>query len=167
MIYLYDFYESQVKNIPYKIGNLIFTKDTGNIYYDSEEGRINLKDNIKFISTESERMSMLAPLPNRIYCVLDSGKMYMYTTDWIKIGSNSFEIISNEMLSTDGWVENTYTVSNELIKYFHTVKMHPDLSTEDIFTNAGLSITNVKNGYFTITATSVPTSPIFVTFYLQ
>ena len=167
MIYLYDFYESQVKSIPYKIGNLIFTKDTANIYYDSEEGRINLKDNVRFIATESERISMLAPLPNRIYCVLDSGKMYMYTTDWIKIGSNSFEIIPNEMLSTDGWVENTYTVSNELIKYFHTIKMSPDLSTEDIFTNAELSVTNVKNGSFTITATSVPTSPIFITFYLQ
>ena len=167
MIYLFDFYQSQVDSIPYKLGNIIFTKDTCNVYYDSEEGRINLKDNIRFIAKESERVSMFAPLPNKLYCVLDSGKLYIYNNEWIKIGNNSFEIIPNEMLSVDGWVDNTYTVSNELIKYFHTVKMIPDLSVEDIFINAGLNITDIKDGSFIITATSVPTSPIFITFYLQ
>lgn len=169
MIKLYDLYQSQADTLPIESGNLILCRDNGNILFDTVDGtRINMKDNIIFLSSENVRTSMLAPLPNKIYCVLDSGKMYLYDgSNWLPIGSNNFIIIPNVTLDPSNWSGNSYTVQDSRIKYFHSIQAIYDLSIQDLVDECGLSIGTVSDGSFKITCTTAPTYPLYATFFLQ
>ena len=169
MVKLFDLNKSQVSSLAIRAGNLIFCRDDGDILFDTADNtRISMKDNIIFLSSESIRQGLLAPLPNKIYCVLDSGRMYLYDgSEWLPIGSNNFVIIPNAVIDPTGWSNNTYTVTDDKIKYFHNVQLVFDLSVQDLATDCGISIGTVADGSFTLTCTTTPTYPLYATFFLQ
>ena len=104
-------------------GQLIFVKDTRELYFDHAEGRI-LYSQIIILETENQRANMKAPV-NGFYFVKDTGIIWRYDGTWIAITNppserieflprESFPIVGKtDMLYIDGikiyrWLENEY-----------------------------------------------------------
>lgn len=104
-------------------GQLIFVKDTRELYFDHAEGRI-LYSQIIILETENQRANMKAPV-NGFYFVKETGIIWRYDGTWIAITNppserieflprESFPIVGKtDMLYIDGikiyrWLENEY-----------------------------------------------------------
>lgn len=175
MVKYYDLNASEASTLPVKAGQLIFCRDSGDIFYDTADNvRTSMSDKVTFLATETVRKGMLAPVTDRIYCVLDSGKMYLYSgTDWIPIGSTTMSVLSNVVLEPGTWTGTTnaykYTVTNDLIKYWHTVSLDFDLSIQDLAEANNIRVaaeTDVTDGSIILTATTKPTYPLFLNIVL-
>lgn len=66
-------------------GTMYVTTDTKRLYVDTNDSRILIDGNI-YLETEAKRNMILAPLSNKLYIVKDTGKIYLYTTEWIELG---------------------------------------------------------------------------------
>ena len=82
--------DSKLASIPINIGNIIYVKDTADTYFDSSDmRRIKLGDIIQ-IATEEDRRSIIAPLENKLYLVIDTSKMYLYHDSmWVAINAEN------------------------------------------------------------------------------
>lgn len=94
--------KSGINSIPVKPGQMIYCSDSRDFYYDSNEGyRIKVSDTI-IISTEEERVNLLAPLADKLYIVAESKLLYVYSsaTDvWYPL--NKIEGLNTSHLSED------------------------------------------------------------------
>lgn len=74
-------------------GQLVFCKDTGNLYRDVGSRRVQAGSDIEFVSELP-----LAPIAGKIYCLLD-GKMWGCGEDggWIQLNENYTEITNTEI----------------------------------------------------------------------
>lgn len=88
---------SELDDRPIVKGSIIICSDTGDCYYDSLDGdRLPVSNQIIFIATESERTAMLAPESGRLYLVIESGRAYIYTTEWLLVsGTITYFYIHN------------------------------------------------------------------------
>lgn len=139
MIVHYDITEAELSSKPFEAGAMYFCNDSGNVYIDSvaESARILMSSEVKILGTEIERTSILAPIPNKIYCVLDSGKMYIYSSGaWVALGITQFEI-SDVILDS-----SPATISDTRIKAANTAAFVPDLSVRDLVTINNVSCAN-------------------------
>lgn len=69
---------SNLADVPKVDGQMIFTKDTGEAYLDVGENRSKISD-IIFLQTIAERDSIISPLLNKLYYVLEDNQLYHYT----------------------------------------------------------------------------------------
>lgn len=80
--------ESELSSIPISNGQIIFVKDHKNILWDVDNLRIELTQAI-ILNKETDRTSILAPLPNKFYYVVETNTLYYYGNDWIVINESS------------------------------------------------------------------------------
>ena len=134
-----DIAENVLKNTPYKAGTLYYCYDTGNVYFDSvaDGNRIKISSDMIIVSSETERLNILAPVPGKIYCVLKSGRIYISNEgSWIRLGKTNFEI-TDVVVKDDGSSTGTkqLVIENSEIHADNTAKFVPDLSVADLATN--------------------------------
>lgn len=137
MIQFFDVAKSQLANKDFEAEALYFCNDTGEIFFDSkqENSRVQVGNEIVILSKESDRTALLAPIPEKLYLVVDTGRSYLYTDgSWIAIGSSSQIHFSNQVLTSDG-TSATLTISDNRIKATDTATFVPDLSVIDLATN--------------------------------
>lgn len=155
MIQYFDITESALEQKQFEAEAIYFCVDSGNIYVDSiaEMTRIKMASEVIFLATEQSREDILAPLPNKIYCVLESGKMYIHpSTDWIPVGGTS-QVEFNNILIENG----TKTITDSKIKAINTGEFIPDLSVIDLVSATAVTC---SDGSAIITITSSSTCPI-------
>ena len=72
--------ESELNSMPFEEGSLYFTEDTKRIYLDPVGGssRILVNGDPIILSTEADRINLLAPLYGKIYFVLETSNVYIY-----------------------------------------------------------------------------------------
>lgn len=132
MIKHYDLTESDVSAKPYESEALYYCTDSKNIYFDSptEGRRIKMSSDTIILSTETERKNMLAPISDKIYIVLNSACMYIYSGGkWVALNQTEFEI-------SDVQINNgNATVTDNRILAGHTARFIPDLSIADLVTS--------------------------------
>ena len=110
-----------------------FCSDTGNIYFDSITNgcRTKMSNTIIILTTETERNNILAPIPNKLYCILQTGCLYIYSGGkWIQFGGLEKFQFSNVV------VENgSLTITDNRISSLCTAVFIPDLSVADLVSN--------------------------------
>lgn len=104
IVQFYQFTEDELNSKPFEEGALYVTNDTNRIYLDSVGGnaRILISGDPIILSSEEERENLLAPIPNKLYVVLD-GNIYIYIDAWIKI--------TKDQIQTD-WNQNDATAAD-------------------------------------------------------
>ncbi len=150
MIKHYDIYESELKNKPFEAEALYYCTDSLNVYLDSpgENKRIKVSSSdVILLSTEADRTSMLVPLKGKIYAVLASGRLYIYDTDWITLGSTAFEIPGPLVVESG----TPLTVTDSRVKSTNSATFIPDLSVADLVSANSCTCTD---GKVTVTLTA-------------
>ena len=137
MIKYYDTTESALSSKAFEAEALYYCTDSGRIYVDSlrSQERVEAGNSIIILSTESSRSSLLAPIPNRLYCVLETGMLYIYSDSvWKSLGSRPQIHIKNVTVSN-----GTLTREDARILASDTAVFIPDLSVEDLVTSCSAS----------------------------
>lgn len=85
--------QSQLSATPIVDGQLVFCRDTGNLYRDVGSSRIQAGNDIEFVAELP-----LAPIAGKIYCLRD-GKMWGCGEDggWIQLNETYTEITNTEI----------------------------------------------------------------------
>lgn len=148
LIKFYDVTESALMKKEYDAETLYFCRDTGKLFMDSvEEGaRIQIASEITVLGTENDRTSMLAPVPAKLYVVLESGSIYFYANGWIKLGHKEQFHFPNVVVQN-----GTLTITDSRISAGDTATFVPDLSVIDLASNISVSCTT---GSLTVTLTA-------------
>ena len=132
MITFYNIAENALSSKAFEAEALYFCSDTLNLYFDSPiEGiRIRMSTDTIILADENARNNILAPLPFKIYCVLSTGSLYIYTDGkWNRLGASQFDIYNVV-------VENgSFTVTDDRITDVDTAQFYPDLSVVDLASN--------------------------------
>ena len=156
MVKYYDLPESDVSIKPYEEGALYYCNDSKNIYYDSptQNKRIKMSSDIIILNTESDRNSILAPLSEKIYAVLSSGCMYIYSDKWILLGGSGFQI-PNVVIS-----DGNIVINDSRITSISKAEFVPDSSIYDLIDTCEVVC---SEGSLTITITPSTYNNIFGT----
>ena len=129
MIKHYDLTESDVSAKPYEAEALYYCTDSKNIYFDSptEGRRIRMSSDTVILSTETERKNMLAPIADKIYIVLNSACMYIYSGGkWVALSQTEFEV-SNVQIDSGSAI-----INDSRILAGHAARFIPDSSIADL-----------------------------------
>lgn len=79
-----DCLSSELDNLEFHAGTLIFCRDTGECYYDNLEGdRVPVSQYVKFFATEADRKNSLDFETNTLYIVSATNKLYIYVNGWV------------------------------------------------------------------------------------
>ena len=114
---------TRLGQLPVEYGQLIFVKDTRELYFDHQEGRISYNQ-IIILETEQQRKNMKHPVTG-FYFVKDTGIIWRYEGEWIVITnppSEQIEFLPKESFPIVGktnilyidntriyrWLENEY-----------------------------------------------------------
>lgn len=141
MIKFYNITENDLGTKAFENEAIYFCSDTGNIYMDSplEVDRKKMSNTFIIISTETERENMLAPIPEKIYCVTESGNLYLfYNGNWVKLTGGS--LVYNNVFVENG----TATVNDVRIATGANAVFSPDLSVIDLATAISVNCTAGK-----------------------
>ena len=96
-------YHSALASTPIEDGKLRFTVDTGQIFLDDNNERVEISDFIK-IDTEAEILSTLAPLP-KFYYARDTKRFLMYVNGkWEVVAEKNSDTVQNA--STAQYAQN-------------------------------------------------------------
>ena len=149
MITYYDITEDELSKKPFEAEALYCCTDSQNIYLDSlnEKVRKRMSSDIIVLATESNRTSILAPIPNKLYCVVSTGTMWMYTNTWNKIGGAESITYENVVVESS----KSTIISDDKIKANSVAYFYPDASVADLATDITV---NCANGSATISLTS-------------
>lgn len=82
----------RVKELPIKDGQLIFVQDKHRIALDFN-GKRRFYNYIEELSTEAERLSLLAPVSGMYYFIIETAVLWTYQGDWVQITSKPEEIV--------------------------------------------------------------------------
>jgi hypothetical protein len=96
--------KSNINTITVVPGQMIKCYDTGELFFDtSESERIQISD-IIYINTESQRLSLLAPLNSKLYFVRETNNMYIHDTENWYLVNNQISITTtlNAATATSG-----------------------------------------------------------------
>ena len=150
IIQYYDLPEATIAKQPFTAGALYVANDTGKMYFDSVDSnsRVDVANDVMPIVTEAAREALLAPIPGRLYCVLESGCIYLFIDGrWNRLG-NRPQIHFENVSCTVGATKTFY---DERILASDTAIFVPDLSVADLFSDSYVNIT-CDNGSVTIDA---------------
>lgn len=82
-------YVETIKDVMYDVlikpGQIVYTTDTNETFFDTEEGNRIIIDNVIYLNKESEKSLIVRPLINRVYVVRETGKPYKYEGTWFVI----------------------------------------------------------------------------------
>lgn len=84
--------ESMLDDKSFEEGALYFIEDTQHVYLDPVGGseRIRIANDLSILASESDREALLAPIPGKIYFILENSKFYIYYSGvWYSGGGNS------------------------------------------------------------------------------
>lgn len=141
MILHYDVTRAELDQHPFDPEQVYWCTDERFIAVDSilTKKREIISSTIELIATEAERRAILAPIPNKFYVVLDSGRVYWHTgSAWVKLGGNEVIYKGNICVSN-----GTFTLSDSRINAANsTGEFFPDLEVLDLVTNSSVSCGN-------------------------
>lgn len=83
---------SKLPDLSIKNGQLIFVKDTQKIALDYNDKR-TFYNQIIILQTDQERTSILAPVSEQFYFVIETAVLWNYQTEWIQITTSPQDII--------------------------------------------------------------------------
>ena len=148
LIKFYDVTESALTNKKYEAESLYFCTDSKKIYLDSVESgeRVQIASEIIVLGTEAERTSMLAPVPEKLYIVLESGSIYFYSSNWVKLGHKEQFHFPNVVVEG-----GSLKITDSRISASDTAVFVPDLSVVDLASNISV---NCAAGSLTVTLTA-------------
>lgn len=135
IIQYYDLPEALIAQQPFTAGALYVANDTGKMYFDSVDSnsRVDVANDVMPVATEAARTALLAPIPGRLYCVLESGCIYLYIDgDWAKLG-NRPQIHFENVVVTKGVA---LVLTDNRILATDTAVFVPDLSVADLVTTS-------------------------------
>ena len=82
---------SNLESIAITPGQFIYCSDTCDFYHDTLDSIRNRVSDFIYVSTEAQRLAIMAPITEKLYFVHETNTMYIhYGEDWITIGSASF-----------------------------------------------------------------------------
>lgn len=145
IISYYDITEEALKSKAFESGAYYCCTDSRNIYFDSPNDgtRVRMSSDIIILSSESERANLLAPIPDKIYCVLSSATLYIYSgAKWYRLGKG-FQVFAS--VTVDG----TLTYTNANITATSQGYFIPDPVVEDLVTSTVTVVCN--DGSATVT----------------
>lgn len=137
--------EDSLNNKPFEEGCLYVTEDTNRIFLDPVGGgsRILISSDPIILPTESDRENLLAPIEGKLYLVLSSSTIYVYSNgEWSSTKSiythptfrypedSTFQLLKIQLDNNNGHVSNyTYVTKNDItalgIPGQDTVYTHP------------------------------------------
>lgn len=80
--------KNKLDTVPITDGQIIYVKDTHELYFDVNNTRTKATD-IIFVDTVVERDAIVAPFQNKVYCVLENNKLCRYDgTNWVDLGGD-------------------------------------------------------------------------------
>lgn len=83
MIQAIEIMRSELSSIQIKPGRLIYCYDSQECFFDSSEYTRKQITDFVYLESEDERLALLAPLPNKLYIIKNTGKIYRYIdTEW-------------------------------------------------------------------------------------
>lgn len=139
-----DCLSSELNDLDFHAGTLIFCRDTGECYYDNLEGdRVTVSQYIKFFATDSDRANCFDFETNILYIVNETNKLWVYAGGWICLNpdidtSFYFDIENLEVpTGTTGLV-----VTDSRIKTTCTGSFTPLPSIADLFGSATVTCSN-------------------------
>ena len=103
-------------------GQLIFVRDTRELYFDHQQGRISYAQ-IIILETEDQRANMRSPV-NGFYFVKETGVIWRHDNGWISITNPPSELI--EFLPKDLFPQ----IGKENVLYIDGVKIYRWLEGE-------------------------------------
>lgn len=84
--------ESMLDDKSFEEGALYFIEDTQHVYLDPVGGseRIRIANDLSILATEADKENLLAPIPGKMYFVLETSKFYIYYNDlWYSGGGSN------------------------------------------------------------------------------
>lgn len=110
---------SRLPDLAIKNGQLVFIRDKQKIALDLDGKRV-FYNQITVLQTEQERQSLLAPISELFYFVVETAILWTYQTTWIQITSKPEIYIGDDLpelgVSTNLYVdrtENNISIWNE------------------------------------------------------
>ena len=82
---------SKVANLGISDGQLIFVRDKRQVALDFD-GRRTFYNLIEELATDGARLSLLAPVTGAYYFVVETGVLWAYQDDWIRLTTSPEEI---------------------------------------------------------------------------
>lgn len=110
--------KNKVATLPLKNGQLIFVQDAKSIALDFNGKRV-FYNQIVSMQTEDERTSILAPINDLYYFVIETAVLWTYHGEWIQITTPPNQIISivDETLPLNGTEGALYINKRERTSY--------------------------------------------------
>lgn len=139
--------QADLDTVEVPAGGFILTRDAGNLYIvDTEGNRVKIQPDIIMIPTEAEREAMLAPIPYKLYAILETGMLYSYTTDWLQLAGKEHPI---PITVPEYEIDTPYADANITADRVGTFV--PDASIADLVTDIAVVC---AEGTATVTCTS-------------
>ena len=92
--------KSNLDTVPVVDGQIIYVKDTHELFFDIGSTRTKASD-IIFVETLEERNTLSIKLQNKIYCVLETNRLYRYNgTDWLDLSGVEKTYVDNQDTAT-------------------------------------------------------------------
>ena len=110
--------KSKVNTLPIKNGQLIFVQDAKSIALDFNGKRV-FYNQIVSMQTEDERISILAPINDLYYFVIETAVLWTYHGKWIPITTPPNQIVSivDDTLPLNGAEGTLYINKREQASY--------------------------------------------------
>ena len=145
MIKYYEITKGELENKAYEEGAMYYCYDTSDTYLDSvNNGRISIAKDI-IISTEANKP--LAPQPERLYVMVDTGTLWIYFNNaWVQIGRKAQIHFCNVTVSGGSLV-----ITDSRILASDTAMFVPDMSVADLCSDISVVC---EEGKITVTLTS-------------
>lgn len=137
---------NKVKDLPIVDGSIIFVQDKERIAFDNN-GIRKFYNQITILNTDQERTSILAPVNERFYFVIETAVLWYYNDEWVRVTTPPEDIIyigdslpgagNNKSLYVNKANKNISIWDNEKSEYVEVGSSTSNISEEQI---AGLFI---------------------------
>ena len=141
----YQILEDELQSKPFDGGSLYLTKDTNRLYIDFIGGQSHtlISADPIILSTESERENILAPIPNKLYIVLDTKSIYIYNdSKWYNFASTSSNSAFSNIKIGDKIIRASVDTTLELDS--NTIELIPDIENNSIILNINQATTSIN-----------------------
>ena len=115
--------KSNLDTVPVVDGQIIYVKDTHELFFDIGSTRTKASD-IIFVETLEERNTLSIKLQNKIYCVLETNRLYRYDgTNWLDLSGVEKTYVDNQDTAT---LNNAKTYTDNAIANYVPLRSFPE-----------------------------------------
>lgn len=133
-----DCLSSEVNNIAFVPGTLIYCRDTGESYYDTLDGdRIAVSKYVVICLTDSDRTDIIAPDSGCLYVVIETKRIWVYNGGW----KDLTKAVYFDILNVDIAASTTSTITDSKITSACTAKFIPLPNIADLYTDGDITLT--------------------------